>query len=107
MHVFKVDKFMVPETAKNEFLEKLHATHRLLEQQPGFVRQFLLEQQGGPGKFNFVTLVEWESQEAIGAAREAVYALQQQMNFDPQEMWTRLGIRADLATYREMAWQLP
>lgn len=103
MHVFKVDKFIASETVKNEFLERLHATHRLLEQQPGFVRQFLLEQQGGPGEFNIVTLVEWENQEAIDPAREVVQALYQQMNFDPQEMWRRLGIRADLATYRKLS----
>ncbi|MFC6617520.1 antibiotic biosynthesis monooxygenase family protein [Deinococcus radiophilus] len=108
MHTFKVDKFIVPEGAKAEFLEKVHATHQLLEQQPGFVRQVLLEQHGGPGEFNIVTFVEWDNQDAIDAARQAIHELHQQLNFDPQEMWARLSVRADPATYRElMGWELP
>lgn len=103
MHIFKVDKFIVPETAKTEFLKKVHVTHQLLEQQPGFVRQVLLEQYGGPGEFNIVTFVEWQSQDAIDAARQAVHTLHQQLNFNPPEMWAQLGIRADLATYRELS----
>ena len=102
MHTFRVDKFIVPESAKAEFLEKVHVTHQFLEQQPGFVRQVLLEQHGGPGEFNIVTVVEWDSQDAIEAARKAVHDLHQQLNFNPPEMWARLGIRADLATYQEL-----
>ncbi len=99
-HVYRIDKFHVPEHARAEFLKRARATHDLLRKQPGFVRELLLEQVGGPGEFNIVTLVEWESDKAIEQAKEKVTAMHMQINFDPQELRARLGIRTDLGNYR-------
>jgi heme-degrading monooxygenase HmoA len=99
-HVYRVDKFVVPASARVEFLERVTATHDLLRKLPGFLRQFLLEQTAGPGEFNVVTLVEWESQGTMEKARNAVIEMHKQAGFNPQEMFARLGIRADLANYR-------
>jgi heme-degrading monooxygenase HmoA len=100
--VFRVDKFVVPAHAREEFLDKVHATHTVLRTQPGFVRDAILEQSSGPGEFNFVTIVEWENSGAIEGARRAVVALHQKMNFDAQAMIRRLGIRADIANYKRV-----
>ena len=100
--VYRVDKFMVPEEARIEFMEKIKPTHDLLKAQPGFIQDFVLEQSAGPGKFNFVTLVEWEDEAVMAQARTAVAALHQQMNFNPQEMFAQLGIEADLANYHRI-----
>lgn len=98
--VFRVDKFAVPPGAREEFLEKVLATHQVLRVQPGFVRDAILEQTAGPGEFNFVTIVEWISTASMEPAREAVAALHARMNFDAREMIARLGIRADLGNYQ-------
>ncbi len=98
--VYRVDKFVVPGHARQEFLNKVHATHDLLRLQAGFVQDNILEQASGPGEFNFVTIVEWENAEAMEPARLAVTALHNRMNFDPHELFARLGIRADLANYK-------
>jgi heme-degrading monooxygenase HmoA len=100
--VFRVDKFVVPAHAREEFLGKVHATHDVLRTQPGFVRDAILEQSSGSGEFNFVTIVEWENSGAIDGARRAVAALHQKMNFDAQAMISRLGIRADVANYKRV-----
>lgn len=63
--VFRVDKFVVPANARDEILAKVKMTHELLRLQQGFVQDFLLEQFSGPGEFNLVTIVEWESQAAV------------------------------------------
>jgi|SRR5580692_4012199 hypothetical protein len=105
--VFRVDKFAVPRDARGEFLEKVHATHALLQTQAGFVQDAILEQTAGPAEFNFVTIVEWESAAAIEPARQAVTALHQRMNFDPREMLARLGIRADLGNYKRVEMAKP
>lgn len=97
--VYRVDKFVVPGEARDEFLRQLRRTHALLQEQPGFVQDSVLEQSGGPGDFNFVTIVEWESQDAIENARDAVGAMHEREGFDPQEMFSRLDITADIATY--------
>jgi hypothetical protein len=66
--IFRVDKFVVPVNAREEFLGKVPATHAVLRTQPGFVRDAILEQSSGPGEFNFVTIVEWENSGAIDGA---------------------------------------
>jgi heme-degrading monooxygenase HmoA len=100
--IYRVDKFVVPSGAREEFLGKARRTHSLLRAQLGFLQDFVLEQSSGPGEFNFVTIVEWASQEAIENARSAVLALHREMNFNPQEMFARMGIKADLANYKRL-----
>ena len=99
---FRVDKFVVPARAREEFLGKVHATHEILRTQPGFVRDAIQEQSSGPGEFNFVTIVEWENGDFFEGARQAVAALDRKMNFDPHELITRLGIRVDIANYKRV-----
>src|SRR4029079_7831551 len=87
---YRVDKFIVPETARDEFLSRVFQTHQVLRRQPGFVGDLLLEQSGGPGRFNFVTVAEWESEDFVPGARAAVQAMHRSQNFDPQELFQRL-----------------
>jgi heme-degrading monooxygenase HmoA len=101
--VYRVDKFRVPDYARQEFVERVQSTHETLRTQPGFRQDWVLEQHSGPGEFNIVTIVEWENVEAIPNARVAVQALHQRMNFDPHAMYTRLGITADLGYYERIA----
>lgn len=98
--VYRVDKFVVPEPAREEFLRRVHETHQVLHRQPGFLRDALLEQVSGPGRFNIVTVAEWESQAAIDAARAAVMDAHAKSGFNAQETIARLGIEADIANYR-------
>jgi heme-degrading monooxygenase HmoA len=101
-HIYRVDKFVVPAAARQEFLGKVRSTHQLLKAQPGFVRDVVLEQSSGPGKFNFVTMVEWQSQSAMEAAKVAVMAVHAKSGFSSQAMFARLGIEADIADYEAM-----
>ncbi|MFC6764525.1 antibiotic biosynthesis monooxygenase family protein [Natrinema soli] len=101
-HVFRVDKFAVPDEARDEFLRQLLSKEDTIRAQPGFVQTFVLEQSSGPGEFNFVTIVEWENQDDFENARETIGALHERRNFDPQELFSRLGIEADIATYTQI-----
>ncbi|AUV84261.1 antibiotic biosynthesis monooxygenase (plasmid) [Salinigranum rubrum] len=99
VHVFRVDKFVVPDDARDEFVRELRRTHNLLAEQPGFVQDSLLEQSDGPGEYNFVTIVEWENHEALETARDVISALHERSGFDREELFTRHDIRADIAAY--------
>jgi heme-degrading monooxygenase HmoA len=105
--ILRVDKFSVPAPARVEFLEKVQATHALLRTQAGFLQDFILEQTSDTGEFNFVTIAEWGNAEALEPARKAVAALHQGMNFDPREMFRRLGIRADIGNYKRIEMAKP
>ena len=102
LHIFRVVRFYVPGSARSEFLKRVTDTHKILARQKGFVRDYLLEQSAGPDEFNLVTMAEWESREAIEAAREAVAELHRHLGFDPREIFSRLGIRAELGNYRPL-----
>jgi len=98
-HVYRVDTFVVPNASREEFLSRVKATHEVLRAQVGFVRDSLLEQFSDPSESNFITIVEWEAQSCIEGARLAVLAMHRQNNFDPQEMFERLRIKAARANY--------
>lgn len=99
---YRVDKFVVPPAARGAFLERVATTHATLRQQQGFVQDVILEQASGPGAFNFVTMVEWESVAAVERASAAVAALHAGIGFNPREMIDRLGIKADIANYQAL-----
>ncbi|RWD79437.1 antibiotic biosynthesis monooxygenase [Mesorhizobium sp.] len=100
--VFRVDKFVVPAEARDEILSKVFMTHELLRQQEGFVQDFLLEQFSGPGEFNIVTMVEWESQAAVDKVVPIVRAAHERIAFSAQETIARLGVKADIANYQRV-----
>ncbi|RUO31883.1 antibiotic biosynthesis monooxygenase [Aliidiomarina sedimenti] len=100
--IYRVDKFSVPQAAKDEFLKKVRDTDQVLRRQPGFIRDTLLEQVAGPGQFNIVTIAEWENQQSIDAARNVVVQAHAESGFNPQETMARLGIEADIANYRRI-----
>jgi heme-degrading monooxygenase HmoA len=101
--VYRIDKFVVPEPSREEFLQRVLETHEILRRQPGFVRDALLEQISGPGRFNIVTIAEWESPAAIDAARVAVEKARAATGFNPGEAMARLGIEPDMANYRDIS----
>jgi hypothetical protein len=98
-HIYRVDKFIVPEHVRDEFLSKVEMTHKLLKTLPGFLQDLVLEQTSRPGEFNFVTVVEWESDASMESARTVVAAMHEEIGFNPREVLPRLGIKADLANY--------
>ena len=46
---YRIDRFVVPDAARAEFIGRVRMTHAVLRQQPGFVRDALLEHPGEPG----------------------------------------------------------
>ncbi|MCU1666169.1 MAG: haloalkane dehalogenase [Pseudonocardia sp.] len=100
---YRVDRFVVPETALDEFMAGVRRTHRLLEQQPGFVYDLLLEGESSAGTRAVVTLAAWTDDAALAEARTVVRDLHEQTHFSPQETFTRLGITAEIGNYSPLA----
>ena len=98
--VYRVDKFSVPVFARDEFLARVGETHRFLRTLPGFVTDCVLEKTEGTGAFNIVTIAIWRDAAAVAAAGDSVGAWRRETGFNPQELFARLQIEADLANYR-------
>ncbi|MBI1880408.1 MAG: SDR family NAD(P)-dependent oxidoreductase [Chloroflexi bacterium] len=97
--IYRIDKFKVPKPARAEFIQRVRIPHEFIKTQPGFIQDFVFEQIGGPGAFNFVTVAVWESADALDAARQAATAKYREIGFKPNEIFDRLGIVADMANY--------
>lgn len=100
---YRIDRFVVPDAARAEFLGRVRMTHAVLRQQPGFVRDALLEHPGGPGESVILTIAEWRNLQVTEGARAAVAALHIRESFNPQDLMARLGIKAELGNYRPLA----
>ena len=101
---YRIDRFVVPDGARAQFIGRVRMTHAVLRQQPGFVRDALLEHPAEePGHSIVVTIAEWQNQAVTGGARAAVQALHIREKFDPQELFARLGIKAEFGNYRPLA----
>lgn len=103
--LFRVDKFVVPAAVRETFLEGVRSIHQLIGAQPGCVQSHVLEQVGGPGEFNFVTIVEWADAQRMEAARRVITAHQEQAGIDVEAFRARYGIRADVAAYHKAPMQ--
>jgi hypothetical protein len=84
--IFRIDRFIVPAAS-------------VFDAMAGCVQRHVLKQQRSSSEAVFLTVVEWESVEAIQKAREAVVIKHAKMGLDPQEMFQRLNIQADLGTF--------
>ncbi len=100
---YRIDRFVVPDAARAEFLGRVRMTHDALRQQPGFVRDALLEHPGETGESVILTIAEWQNLAVTSAARAAIAALHIRENFNPQELMARLGIKAELGNYFPVA----
>lgn len=101
--IFRVDKFVVPAAAREEFLSKVRPTHELFDTLEGCRQNLVLEQVAGPGEFNIVTIVEWDNAAAVEKAKSAVQALHARLGIRPREVFARLGVKADMASYGTVA----
>lgn len=101
--IYRVDKFVVPEEARERFWSNVRRTHAVLRDQPGFLDDVLLEKDSGPGRFNAVTLAKWASQDDLGAAGTAVGHAHDAAGFRPAEFF-----ETDLNSHRvRESWGVP
>lgn len=98
--VFRIDKFVVPIAAEQEFLQRVFDTHRIIGATNGRLQNLVLKQVSGPGRFNYVTAVEWASNEALEQARTIVSERHAEMGLRPQEFLDRLNIVPDIGNYK-------
>jgi heme-degrading monooxygenase HmoA len=99
--ISRVDKFRVPQEAREEFWVNVRRTHGVQREQEGFVDDVLLEKHSGDGVFDAVTIVRWAAASHLRAARRAVEEAHRARAFSPAAFFGRAGITADLANYVE------
>ncbi|HVW73232.1 MAG TPA: antibiotic biosynthesis monooxygenase [Rhizomicrobium sp.] len=100
---YRINNFTVPPESREAFLAIIASTHDVLRRQQGFVRDLILEQQSGPGAFNFVSMIEFSGVEAVPHVTAALAELDQLRGISRKEEAARLGVRTDMAGYGPLA----
>jgi len=96
-----IDRFIVPEKAKQEFTERMNINRSFIKNLPGFIEDTVYERVDEQGNLIVVTVAVWANPEAIKKAKEAVQAEYQKQGFNVQEMLTRLNIIIDRGVYKK------
>jgi len=97
--LFRIDKFIVPAAVRPAFIAQMQHIQATLRTLPGCLRTSVLDQTGGSGEFNVLTLVEWADAAAVAAATPVVQKMFADEGFDPAVFTRDAGVRADQGFY--------
>ncbi|QPC91940.1 antibiotic biosynthesis monooxygenase [Mesorhizobium sp. INR15] len=98
--VFRIDRFVVPASSEAEFLSAVAETNTAFDGMEGCLQRHVLKQdEAAGGESTYITIVEWASSQVIQKAREAAAAKHKAMKLDPQELFSRLNIKAELGYF--------
>ncbi|MDM0075538.1 antibiotic biosynthesis monooxygenase [Variovorax sp. J2P1-59] len=97
--VFRIDKFVVPTDVRPAFIAQMQRVQDILRTLPGCLRTHVLDQTGGTGEFNVLTLVEWANEEAVASATVVVKKKFADEGFDPVAFTKNAGVRSDQGFY--------
>lgn len=98
--LYRIDRFDVPASALEAFMERLRHVQQALDPQPGCLQNLVLAQPGEGGEARVVTIVEWASAEAAAGARAVMQQRYAREGFDPAAFMKQLGVRTDFGAYR-------
>ncbi|TPG44336.1 hypothetical protein [Flavobacterium pectinovorum] len=96
-----IDKFIVPEKSKQEFLARVNINRNFIKKLNGFVKDEAYERIDEQGNLIFMTIAVWENEAVLKKAKEAVQASYKKEGFDIAEMFTRLNITIERNIYKE------
>jgi predicted ester cyclase/heme-degrading monooxygenase HmoA len=97
-----IDKFLVPEKAKQEFMERMNFSRNFIKTLPGFIEDAAYESKDGNGNYSIVTIAVWKNEEALQQAKESMQAEYKKQGFNPSELLQRLNIIMERGIYEEV-----
>jgi len=99
MEIVLIDRFVVTEESKSEFLEAVHLSSGFLRTLPGFVEGFIYEKTDGDSRHNIMTTAVWADAEAFQNAKKAAATEFQKRGFNPPEIMKRLRVEMERAVF--------
>ena len=97
-----IDRFMVPKAAMPEFRNRIKVSMNIIGKQAGFVSDMAYEQIDGKDETTYITIVTWESREALENSLSRVQAEYDRLSFDPAKTMESLKIALDRGIYTKV-----
>jgi heme-degrading monooxygenase HmoA len=100
VEIVLIDKFIVPEESKAEFLAEVRKSSAFLRTLPGFVEGFVYENTDSGARHNVVTTAIWKDEAAFQNARKSAAEGFQRIGFNPPEIMRKLKVEIERGVYR-------
>ena len=100
---FRIDSFIVPDAAREEFEAAMRRNMEFLRTLAGFRGHVVFEKREGDSSYNLVTIAAWENREVVARARDEVRAYYQRIGFDMAATLKRWGVTLVRADYEAPA----
>jgi hypothetical protein len=97
-----IDKFLVPQIAKEEFRERMTINRNFIKTLAGFAEDAAYERTDEDGNLICVTIAVWENENVLKEAKDAVQEEYKRQGFNMPEMLERLHITIDRGIYTKM-----
>jgi heme-degrading monooxygenase HmoA len=97
-----IDRFVIPQEAEAEFMDRMAINRNFIKDIPGFIKDEAYRRTDEQGNLVCITIAAWASEDALENARTLVQAEYQRQGFNPPAMMERLGIRMERALYHRL-----
>ena len=94
-----IDRFIMPQSAKAEFMERMAINRNMIKHLSGFIKDEAYGCTDEAGNFICITVATWASKAALKDAKALVQAEYQRQGFNLPAMLERLHIRMDRGQY--------
>ena len=97
-----IDRFNVPQSAVNEFVDRMNLNRNFIQSVSGFIKDTVYKRTDENGDLIIITIAEWKDETSLVNAKELVQSEYKRIGFNPQEMMTRLNITMERNIYTEL-----
>lgn len=101
--IWRIDRFDLPETARDVLLERLNLTHAELGRLAGCLVNSIVAAPARDGRLEMLTLVAWRDDAALAEARRHMQRLHGETGFDAAAFLARHGVTMTLGVYHGLA----
>lgn len=101
-----IDKFIIPQNAVEEFMNRMNYNRNFIKNIHGFIKDTIYKRTDEKGNLEIITVAEWKDEPALTKAKEAVQTEYKKIGFDAAEMMARLNIKMERGIYNEIGSQL-
>ena len=102
MHQIFIDKFIIPESSIEEFSERMNYNRNFIKNISGFIQDTVYKSKDEQGNIMIITIAEWEDELSLHKAKGLVQKEYKRINFNPQEFMSKLNIKMERGTYKEI-----
>jgi uncharacterized protein YndB with AHSA1/START domain len=98
-----IDKFIITESAFEEFLVRMNNNREFIKKIAGFVQDKVYKSVDEQGNILIITVTEWEDEISLKQAKDLVNEEYKRINFNPSDFLLKLNIKMERGIYTKFS----